>query len=208
MDNFQTIEVRWFYRGEMPVQIGNWFETVGRQLEKIDSRSDVYLQSNSPDVGMKLRQGNLEVKYRQAEIGRFEIDGLVNSCVERWSKWICVDDSGHLTPTQFADRPGWLKVDKIRDRRLFRVEFGERVKLIQVATPTADLAAIELTRLQVFDQNWWTIACEYFGNDLEIDRQFLPLVSKLLAESKLADITPQISCGYPQWSIEIGRDYN
>jgi hypothetical protein len=205
MDNFQTIEVRWFYRGEIPVQIGNWFETLGERLERIDRRSDVYLQSSSPDVGMKLRQGNLEVKYRQAQIGRFEIGGLVDSHVELWSKWICVDDRGLLTPTQLADKPGWLKVDKIRDRRLFRVEFDEGIKLVQVATPTADLAAIELTQLQVLGQTWWTVACEYFGNDLEIDRQFLPLVGKLLAGSGIANITPQISCGYPQWSIEIGR---
>jgi hypothetical protein len=111
-----------------------------------------------------------------------------------------------LTPTQLADKSGWLKVDKIRDRRLFRVEFGERIELIQVITPTASIASIELTQLQVLGQNWWTLACEYFGNDLEIDRQFLPLVSKLLAGSGIASTTPQISCGYPQWSIEIGRD--
>lgn len=205
MDNFQTIEVRWFYRGEVPARIGYWFEKVGLKLEKEDCRSDVYLRSSSPDVGVKLRQGNLEVKYRQAEIGRLEIDGL-DSSVELWSKWICADDNGQLTPTQLADKPGWLKVDKIRDRRLFRVEFDRDIELIQVITPTAGIAAIELTKLQVCGQNWWTLACEYFGNDLEIDRQFLPLVTKLLSGSKLANITPQISCGYPQWSIEIDRD--
>jgi hypothetical protein len=203
MDNFKTIEVRWFYRGEVPAQIGKWFETVGRRLEQIDSRSDIYLRSSAPDVGVKLRQGNLEVKYRQAEIGRLEIDGL-DSRIELWSKWICADDNGQLTPTQLADKPGWLKVDKIRDRRLFRVEFGDRVELIQVAAPTADIASIELTQLQVFGQNWWTLACEYFGNELEIDRQFLPLISKLLAGSNLAELTPEMSGGYPQWSIGLG----
>jgi hypothetical protein len=202
MDNFQTIEVRWFYRGEVPVQISDWFEIMGKRLEQIDRRSDIYLQSSSPDVGVKLRQGNLEVKYRQAEIGRFEIEGL-DSRVELWSKWICADDGEHLTPTQLADKSGWLKVDKIRDRRLFRVEFGDRIELIQVITPTAGIASIELTQLQVLGQNWWTLACEYFGNDLEIDRQFLPLVSNLLTGSGLANIAPHISCGYPQWSIEI-----
>jgi hypothetical protein len=207
MDNFQTIEVRWFYPGEVPAPIGEWFETVGRRLEDIDRRSDTYLRSSSPDVGVKLRQGNLEVKYRQAQIGRFAIAGLADSRVERWSKWICADDSGWLTPTQLADKPGWLKVDKTRDRRLFRVKFGECIELTQIATPTADIAAIELTQLRVLGQNWWTLACEYFGTDLEIDRQFLPLVSNLLAGSELAKIKPQISCGYPQWSIEIGRDY-
>jgi hypothetical protein len=206
MDNFQTIEVRWFYRGEIPAQIGNWFGTVGQRLENIDSRSDIYLQSSSPDVGVKLRQGNLEVKYRQQQIGRFTIAGCEDSRVECWSKWICADEGGVLTPTQFATKVGWLKVDKVRDRRLFRVEFGECLELIQVERPIAEIASIELTQLQALGQSWWTLACEYFGRDLEIDRQFLPLVSKLLAGSEFDRFVPQISCGYPQWSIEIGRD--
>jgi hypothetical protein len=207
MDNFQTIEVRWFYRGEIPIQIRRWFGKVGLQLEKTDSRSDIYLQSSSPDVGVKLRQNNLEVKYRQAEIGRFAIDGLVDSRVECWSKWICVDERGQLTPTQFAAKSGWLKVDKQRDRRLFQVDFDEhRIELIQVITPTANIASIELTQLQVLGQTWWTVACEYFGSGVDIERQFLPLVSQLLTGSELANMSPQMSCGYPQWSIEIGRD--
>ena len=204
MDNFQTIEVRWFYQGALPDEIGKWFDKVGERLEKIDTRSDVYLQSSSPDVGVKLRQGNLEVKYRQQELGRFAIDGMGNSRIEQWSKWICMDDGAGLSPTKLADKPGWLKVDKIRDRRLYRVEFGEQIELTQLATPTADIAAIELTQLQVLDQNWWTVACEYFGKDLDIDRQFLPLVRMLCAGSSLSGDRVRVSCGYPQWLKAIG----
>ena len=123
MDNFQTIEVRWFYQGALPDEIGKWFDTVGERLENIDTRSDVYLQSSAPDIGVKLRQGNLEVKYRQQELGQFAIDGMGNSRIEQWSKWICMDDGAGLTPTKLADKSGWLKVDKIRDRRLYRVAF-------------------------------------------------------------------------------------
>ena len=202
MDNFQTIEVRWFYPGVLPDEIGNWFNQLGKQLEKIDTRSDFYLQSNSSDVGIKLRQGNLEVKYRQQDLGTIAINGLANSQVEQWSKWICVDDSAGLTPAKIAGKPGWLQVDKIRDRRLYRVDFAETVKLTQIATPTADIAAIEITQLQLQGQIWWTTACEYFGNNISID-QFSSLVRSLRSGFPASiPTTSSISCGYPQWLIQ------
>ncbi len=202
MDNFQTIEVRWFYPGELPAAVSNWFETAGARLENIDTRSDFYLQSSSPDVGVKLRQGNLEVKYRQ-QLGQFAIDGMVDSRIEQWSKWICLDDGGGLSPTKLADKPGWLKVNKIRDRRLYRVEFGEPISLTQIAIPAANIASIELTQLQVRSQTWWTVACEYFGKDLDLDRQFLPLVRTLCAGSSLSTYQSRVSGGYPQWLAAI-----
>jgi hypothetical protein len=198
VDNFQTIEVRWFYPGVLPDQVGKWFNTLGEPLEKIDTRSDFYLQSNSPDLGVKLRQGNLEVKYRQQDLGTIAIDGLENSQVEQWSKWICVDDSSGLTPTKIAGKPGWLKVDKIRDRRLYRVDVTDTVKLTQTANPTADIAAIEITQLQLQSQIWWTIACEYFGDNISID-QFGSLVRSLRAGYPSSTSPLPISCGYPQW---------
>ncbi len=204
MASFQTIEVRWFYRAKLPNEMTRWFDTLGNRLEDSDTRSDFYLQSSSPDVGVKLRQGNLELKYRQQELGRFRIAGVAeDSSIERWSKWVCVDNGAGLTPTAIAAKSGWLQVDKIRDRRLYRVEFGERLKLTQIAIPTANAASIELTRLQVLGQNWWTIACEYFGDDLDLQWQFLPLVDALCAESPLVTVRAQASCGYPQWLIEI-----
>jgi hypothetical protein len=201
VDNFQTIEVRWFYPGVLPDEIRQWFNTLGEPLEKIDTRSDVYLQSQSPDVGVKLRQGNLEVKYRQQDLGTIAIDGLEHSQVEQWSKWICIDESSGLTPANIAGKPGWLQVDKIRDRRLYRVDFAETITLKQIATPTADIAAIELTQLQLHQQIWWTIACEYFGNNISIDR-FSALVTSLCAEFPTSISTIPISCGYPQWLIQ------
>lgn len=199
MDSFETIEVRWFYPGALPDEMAKWFGILGEQLEPIDTRSDFYLQSSSPDVGVKLRQGNLEVKYRQQDLGKFAIDGVADSQIERWWKWICVGTESALTPAKIAERSGWLKVDKIRDRRLYRVEFGDRIKLTQTPTPTANIAAIELTQLQLPAQIWWTIACEYFGHNISIDRQFVPLVRTLRAGCPLFEATTSISCGYPQW---------
>jgi hypothetical protein len=203
VDNFQTIEVRWFYRGELPAEIAKWFGRLGTQLEKIDTRSDFYLQSSSPDVGVKLRHGNLEVKYRQQHLGTISVDGLNDGCIERWSKWICIDEKSGLTPTKIADLPGWLKVDKIRDRRLYAIKFGDEVQLTQIATPSAAIASIELTQLQLTDRHWWTISCEYFGDNIDLDRQFIPLVRSLRFGYPPSPSYPSISCGYPQWLMEL-----
>jgi hypothetical protein len=196
VDNFHTIEVRWFYPGTLPDEVKQWFSTLGQPLEKIDTRSDFYLQSSSPDVGVKLRQGNLEVKSRNQNL---TLDILGDSQIERWSKWICADDRSSLNPTTIANKPGWLKVDKIRDRRLFQVEFVGSIKLTQIATPQDEAVAIEITQLQIQDRILWTIACEYFGDNIDIEYQFLSLVNYLLSEYPLSVSLLQFSGGYPQW---------
>ncbi len=202
MDNFGSIEIRWFYPGVLPDEISKWFATLGKPLEKIDTRSDFYLQSSSPDIGVKLRQGNLEVKSRQQD-WTIVIDGWEHSQVEQWTKWICLDDRSSLTSSTIGSKLGWIKVDKIRDRRLYRVDFNDRLQLTQIPIPIDKAVAIEMTQLQVKDRIWWTIACEYLGNNISIDLQFVPLVRSLLVDFSLADRTRSISCGYPQWLNQV-----
>jgi hypothetical protein len=198
VDNFKTIEVRWFYPGVIPVDLLTWFDALGEPVVA-DNRTDVYLRSSAPDVGVKLRQGNLEVKYRQAILGTIEINGFGSSHVEEWLKWICIDDSSGVNLAQSTDRLGWIQVAKSRSQRLYQVEFTNEIQLNSIAKPQSGAAAIEITQLQVEQQIWWTIACEYLGNKLDLDRQFLPLVNVLLSACPVPDSDRSISCGYPQW---------
>jgi hypothetical protein len=201
MDNFQTIEVRWFYPGVLPDRIFKWFNKKGEPIDKIDTRADFYLQSQSPDLGVKLRQGNLEVKYRQQDLGKIAIDRFTLAQVEQWSKWICINDTSALHPTTIASKPGWIKVDKIRYQRLYQVEFTDTLQLMPISSPQADAAAIEITQLQVQGQTWWTLACEYLGHNIQVEQQFLPLVRSLLSDCLFPTSTSPISCGYPQWLL-------
>lgn len=212
MDNFKTIEVRWFYPGVLPDELFAWFDTLGEPLANADNRTDVYLESSSPDLGVKLRQGNLEVKYRQAILGAISIDGFTTSQVEQWTKWICVDDSSGLTPEKIADKSGWIEVVKTRYQRLYQVQFSDLLtapldlQLIPISRPQDGAAAIEITQLQVAEQDWWTIACEYLGEKVDLDLQFSPLVKSLLSACPLPVSPLSISCGYPQWSIKTKAD--
>jgi hypothetical protein len=196
MNGFESIELRWFYRGILPDEIANWFDPLGETRLALDSRSDFYLQSSSLDVGVKIRQGNLELKHRQQQFGKIELDGFGESQVEQWSKWICVDRSAHSLA---AEKQGWIRVDKVRQQRLYRVTFVDPIQLTPSDIPRENAVAIEITDLQLRGQSWWTIACEYLGHNISIDRQFLPLVQLLLIDFPFSIATPSMSCGYPQW---------
>jgi hypothetical protein len=203
MNGTQSIELRWFYRGDLPEEIANWFNTLGANDTDADVRTDVYLESGSPEVGIKIRQGNLEVKHLQQQFDKIDIDGFNESNVEQWSKWICHDRAAHAPAT---GKQGWIQVDKVRQQRFYRVEFGDPLKLVPISTPRKNATAIELTTLQLHGRAWWTLACEYLGNNISIDRQFLPIVQALLVSYPGTIATPSISGGYPQWLMAIDRN--
>jgi hypothetical protein len=196
MNGTQTIEVRWFYRGNVPEQVVTWFNAIGTPLPQPDSRSDCYLQSRATDLGIKVRQGNLEVKYCQQQLGAIEIAGIGDSRVQQWTKWICHNRSLELVG---GEQQAWIEVAKIRSQRFYSVEFVDPIRSIPISAPRENAAAIEVTQLQLHGQPWWTIACEYLGDNISIQGQFLPLVRSLLLGYPVLASAPVLSDGYPQW---------
>lgn len=205
MNSTQTIEVRWFYSGNLPEEVLTWFNTLGKPLPKPYSRSDLYLQPSSSDLGIKIRQGNLEVKYCQQQLGVSEIAGIVDGQVQQWTKWICHDPSLELAS---GEKQAWIQVAKIRYQRSYLVEFIEPIRLIPISTPRKNAAAIEVTQLQLQGRPWWTIACEYLGNNISIDRQFLPLVRSLLYSYPCLTSAPIMSGGYPEWLTIATKNFS
>jgi hypothetical protein len=199
---YSTIELRWFYPGELPLDILDWFNGLDSPPNLPDSRADIYLQPVNADVGVKLRQGNLELKYRQQNWGEIQIGSNLTGRVESWSKWICVDDiPDRLTIAKMEGKSGWMRVEKVRSQRLYRVNFTGGCQLLPITKPEDGAAAIEVTKLKLADRDWWTIACEYLGDDLQPDRELKLLVSSLLDGCNLPRST-SISCGYPEWLME------
>jgi hypothetical protein len=143
MNGTQTIEVRWFYRGHVPAQVVTWFNAIGTPLPQPDSRSDCYLQSRASDLGIKVRQGNLEVKYCQHQLGAIEIAGVGDGRVQQWTKWICHDPSLELVG---GEKQAWIQVAKTRSQRFYKVEFIDPIGLVPIATPIENAAAVEVTR--------------------------------------------------------------
>jgi len=64
-------------------------------------------------------------------------------------------------------------------------------------TPRKNAAAIEITQLHL-RQPRLSIACEYLGDNISIDRQFLQLVNSLFYSYPCLTFAP-ISSEYPEW---------
>lgn len=89
-----TYELRWFSPGMIPESIETWFKQncLIDSMQLPEKREDVYLYSPKSDfLGIKIRQGRLEVKWRKAELGAVRFGDFVEGKVEKWGKWLCSD---------------------------------------------------------------------------------------------------------------------
>lgn len=88
-----------------------------------EKREDVYLYTPGCDyLGIKLRQGGLEIKWRYLEKTAMQFGSLVKGNVEKWKKWRCADSSEEsFSLQQIGDNPVWVKVRKVRYSQLYQV---------------------------------------------------------------------------------------
>lgn len=205
----QTVETRWFGQGDVPADIWTWFEALPGNSEDQRPRRDLYLQPIQDDrVNVKLREGGLEVKQRQAIYGRISFSHSVAGQVERWIKWrFSLDDSSSSVATMYANHSSWVSVHK--ERRLKHYQLDE-AGVIDTAPPPTDVAGrrpeaglmichLELAVVRVGRNLWWTIAYE---TDVQGDNTLDGLVSiagrqfEVRAPGQLIETN---SFGYPHW---------
>jgi hypothetical protein len=117
-----SLEIRWFYPGELPSDVAAWFSSaeLGGQLQAPEKREDIYLYAPECEyMGVKLRQGRLEIKWRQAELEVLGF-GTVEGKLERWGKWLCEDPTNQSFQPEFVLRQkSWVKIGKVRSQRLY-----------------------------------------------------------------------------------------
>lgn len=176
METYRSAEVRWFRSGEIPAPVAAWFDALGEPVET-EARADRYLAPASDALGVKLRQGSIEAKRRDQTLHRLDA-GRCRATVEAWTKWSFpladADDLPHGLP-----EAGWVEVGKQRRQR------------------HADACALELSRLTIWDEVWWSVCLEATGPDapaalMEAARQWLG------AEG--APVLPEADAqGYPAW---------
>lgn len=180
-----SLELRWFLAGKLPQEILSWFEQddLGGQLQLSETREDLYLYS--PDMeymGIKLRQGRLEIKWRQAELGVEQFAERVEGKLEKWGKWLCEDPTGEsFQPINVVDKGSWISVKKERSQRL------------------CDLCAVELTRLHIQEDDWWSFAFETVGADSIIMDELQTIASSVFKTYSGLELQAEDSYAYPRW---------
>jgi hypothetical protein len=198
-----SLELRWFFDAPLSSSIDEWFRRSlpESEIREVDRRTDTYLfQPTVVDFGIKLREGKLEIKWRQF-VEPHEAAYGVTGRVERWFKWDWSDPAGpsHEDIGSFRLPSGpWISVEKERRQRKYRWED----KFVPVSSnDTLDYGvAVEITALTIQTRKYSTVLIESFAPELNAQRQLLNAGIEYLWQAYPGPMPPQeCSYGYPHW---------
>jgi len=194
---YPTLEVRWFELGIPPKEVKHWFDVdcPGKPLEFPEEREDLYLYAPECDTfSLKLRQDNLEVKWRQAELGilRFcEGKKVKDRDICYWKgkleKWLkCTyegSESLDIASTDVGQEKLWISVKKRRWQRLYQG------------------ISCELAQLKIDRRFWWSIAFEMGEEAFDRVDRFEDVVSWIGKNYQGPILSPSKSYAYPSWLL-------
>jgi len=199
---FASAEVRWFWPGNCPQQIHDWFFKTGLPPGGGRPRIDRYLpQPNTADIGLKERGDTpgLEFKGLVATRGIAAL-AAVASRVEIWCKWSCTIPGLTSADEVAVTKTRWLRqFDTSQpDRVEIPLDADERPKANH--TMPVQGCNVELTEVNMLGRSgmWWTLGFEAFG---DFDAVPVNLTRAILPES--AALAGIVSSGaflsYPAW---------
>lgn len=201
--NIVFSELRWFFDGPIPSQVEEWFSKLDGTPPRPKSRDDVYLiVTGRDDFGVKLREGNLELKWRTGSEpfkgqGREEI-GFKELWDKRGWKYSNEElvDAGFEAPDLAGPR---VKVHKMRRQRKYEVDQSGAFGPVSIVDQPDRACVIELTGLKRNGEPAWTLGFDAIGTADEVDKILAQGVERLLAAYTGPALTSERSFGYPKW---------
>lgn len=198
-----SAEIRWFWRDAPPAGLEDWFRdahTHGCPTSDEETRTDVYLRDpGQTELGVKRRGGasGTEVKALVSVI-RDGVDAppFVGP-VETWTK----------ISTRALEFPSSVTMRKVRWTRTFDTRGAVPVEVPPgrgEARPSAG-CNVELTRVTVGGDVWWTLGFEAFG-PLRTVEESLRATAALLAARHPPSLGDGLRASYPAWLGEQTPD--
>lgn len=212
---FTSMEVRWFFDGpaKMHGALRRWFETAAPMPKhsgtgppewrsRLDDRPDVYLLlPGARDMGIKWREGLLQIKGLVESTGEHDFGNGHAGGVERWIKWSYAGMPAayrHLFTDESLPGVRRATVKKTRALRLLQVE-PDRGEVIEVAATTLleHGIAVELTELDVAGSKFCSLGFEAFPDGPALAGIFDEAVSRFLAGLSEPVLGAKRSLSYP-----------
>ena len=205
-----TAEIRWFFNGAVPKGIEEWYGKglPGTLAEQSKPREDIYfLWPERDEVGLKLREGRLELKIRSHSEGFSSGDERISGLQEVWEKerWdYSEDDDNQVVRSFLAEDLRGLRIKVTKTRQQRKYEFNENGTLTPVPMRKRGdrVAIIELTELTVDGKHAWSLAFDIIGPADEIDSLRAQALETLLADYPGPALTSDNSFGYPGWLLQ------
>jgi hypothetical protein len=196
-----TMEVRWFYSGALPPDVGGWFLQGEGQPVDPSLRVDHYLPVAKGDgLGIKLREGRLELKRRHRQLGVVRLHRRVAGIMEHWRKWsFPLADLNNGLTSVVHPASGWIGVYK--RRRLQRYQVLDEGELLAVSSQhyPDQGCDLELTEVQAAGAAWWTLSFEAFGTEARLQKNLGLVADRILSTTDPPVLAVEYSHGYPRW---------
>ncbi|TLY22371.1 MAG: hypothetical protein E6K68_03140 [Nitrospirae bacterium] len=167
---FTTAEVRWFFEGPIPDEIERWFYR-SSLAHHAGPREDYYLLlPASLGLGLKLREGRLEMKTLVESRGIRAFTANAVGKVQVWKK----EAYGGPAVKEFerlrSSAPHlWLAVRKERTLRKFSLEGATIVEVPAHRVFLRDGCNAELTKVIVDGSAHWSFYFEAYGNRARVE---------------------------------------
>jgi hypothetical protein len=169
---------------------------------RLDDQPDVYLLvPGSDDMGIKWREGELQIKGRVSSLGTQVFCGRHQGEVERWIKWSYANTPASYQRLFVAGKETGLVTVSVRKTRALR-----KVRLDTLTGKAQEVDAktfvdrglgFELTDLEVAGKAYCSLAFEAFPNDSAIDAAFTEAVDTFVDGLTAFDLTAAHSQSYP-----------
>ena len=205
------VEMRWFFKGPLPANVSAWFGSLGEFLPQLEQRTDLYLATRE-DLGVKLREGRLEIKWRRGPGHPMTISARVQGSAEYWDKWSWKDLQGKAE-AQIADLlrespdDPWIRVPKERHQRKYDLAVDGLQPIL--LKPRCERGVIlEVTKLRFRGRPWWTVALDLLGKAKKADEGlkeakevFVRLLQSLFEKYPGPPLRLENSFGYPKFVL-------
>ncbi len=212
-------EVRWFFSGgiERYPAMRRWveeFTPIPQETPvlrpewkgRLNDRPDVYLLvPDGSDMGIKWREGQLQIKGLLSPLGTQLFSGGHQGNVERWIKWSYEGPSverafGHWFNSASGAGPRLVEVYKTRCLRKVRMDpQSSGLKEVAASVYVDRGGNLEVTDLRVGSDSYCSIAFEAFPDDSAMHRDFTTFVKAFLEGLEGMVLSASTSKGYPAW---------
>ena len=214
MPPFESIETRWFFEGDSSLHpdLRNWFESCTPFRQAADVRApewagraggepDVYLlMPGCTDMGVKWREGTLQIKGRVADLGAHSFGARHAGRVQRWIKWTYPDVPAAYRALFGTDSAHGLEtaaIHKTRALRTISLDSGRPKEVVRDSTLERGVG-FEMTDLELHGERYCSIAFEAFPGDAADEAAFDTAVTGFLGELGVP-LGVETSQSYPDW---------
>ena len=192
----KSIETRWFFPGTVPSEVGRWFSSPLALTQP--PRVDTYLHTpGTHNLGVKLREGRIELKQRIHQLGSHTFHPHVTGIVESWYKWgfplNAADSTLEMHPAT------WIPITKERRLRQYQVVSEGRIKAIPAWLFPLQRSSIEISNILFKNDPWWSLCFEVIGTDIDLFAVLQTTARVAFKRSGFPPLFAEQSCSYPQW---------